>query len=761
MATRNGLVHGYGALGTELRNEGYTYEYSQNIDTQKYRQPMTSTTNDATAKDSRSDWWMRLLFSLCALVGVVVLSGSFRSGDTNGSFQTDKRITGSGINQFAFIVVGGGPSGILVATKIARKLQREGSLDQVLLLESGAASQSSVLTTLQNPDIATSGDLSWDAKALKLNKYDIPLMWSGVASNLGREDQLSENSCSLHHWPVPQTLIARGLGGCGLINAMIYVRSIPEDFEKWNMTSWTFETALAHYKDLETYVDLWDHPKYWEGEDEGDMSWRGRNGPVTTSPAGPVIDAIAPVFVESMLAAGWPLAKRGFNAPNSSTRVGAGYYEFNVRNGVRDSIAEAFLGGWNSDRQPPGNLVIRTKATVTKVITGQRKGFTKALGVEYIATDSGSTFHAMLCDEQGEIIMAAGAIMTPQLLFNSGISDGGDVVDLPGVGKNLQDHPVVAMSWEIAPQLAEQASSIYTVASDLDDYFLSVESLQNLLRDPVTNVTFDKRKEWANNLGTFATPGFSAGGFLTSPLAVNGVPDIQLTVFPRLIEPHVTLLERKIAQDKGIPFDGGRMTEGAMLVTVALLQPEARYEVSPSTESMDLDLELDNADVHTEGGSHSKYQLPSITLPADTSEYLTDLDVERLAWGMDEVRNIMNHAPLNKLTGEELIPGAQVTGYTLEQHIRLHHLPNSHWVGSAKMGRADDPMAVVDDRLHVRGISGLRIVDASVMPHIPNGNTHSTICVIASMAADIIFEDRTQNSIKKRTRMSRRWFNHA
>jgi choline dehydrogenase len=90
-------------------------------------------------------------------------------------------------------------------------------------------------------------------------------------------------------------------------------------------------------------------------------------------------------------------------------------------------------------------------------------------------------------------------------------------------------------------------------------------------------------------------------------------------------------------------------------------------------------------------------------------------------------------------------------------------LPNSHWVGSAKMGKDDDPMAVVNDKLQVRGVAGLRVVDASIMPNIPNGNTHSTVCVIASMAADIIFEDRTEKKAnsEQRTLKTNHWFTHA
>lgn len=763
MVTRDGNDRNYGAVGTEVppRKDRYKHEYLPAVDTQKYLQSTAmGSNNDMPMSTSRGNWWMRLLFCVGALVGLIIVTVSLRdSDDHHGTFHT-----GSTYNQYAYIVIGAGPSGILVATKLAKKLLHEGSHGRVLLLESGTASQSSVLTTLQHPDV--SGDLSWNAKTLRLNKYDIPLMWSGVASSLGQQN--TRGPVSMNHWPIAKALLVRALGGCGLLNAMIYVRALPEDFARWNMTTWSFENALAHYKDLETYMNLWDQPPFWNSEDSAHKPWRGHKGPVHTSPGGPEVDAIAPLFIETMLAAGWPLAGHGFNAPDASARVGAGYYEFNIRNGVRHSIAEAFLGGWNADDPPPTNLVIRTKATVTKVMVGQENGVPKALGVEYISTDTGNTFHAMLCEANGEVIMSAGAIMTPQLLANSGIRDGGEVADLPGVGKNLQDHPVVAMSWEISSTLAQKASSIYTIAGEIEDYFSSVESLKNLQGDPARNATLEELREQASNLGTFATAGFSSGAFLTSPWAVDGVPDIQLTVFPRVVEPHVILLERKNAERKGIKFDESRMTEGAMLVTVALLQPEARYEVKPSAEKMDLDSDFDDSEEQTFTGERppsirSDYKLPSITLPADRSEYLTELDVQRLAWGMDEVRNIMGHAPLIALTGEELMPGAQVTGYTLEQHVKLHHLPNSHWVGSAKMGKDDDPMAVVNDKLQVRGVAGLRVVDASIMPNIPNGNTHSTVCVIASMAADIIFEDRTEKKAnsEQRTLKTNHWFTHA
>ena len=134
------------------------------------------------------------------------------------------------------------------------------------------------------------------------------------------------------------------------------------------------------------------------------------------------------------------------------------------------------------------------------------------------------------------------------------------------------------------------------------------------------------------------------------------------------------------------------------------------------------------------------YFLPSVALPVGKSTYLTPHDVRRIAWGVSEVRRILSHAPLSTKTGREVYPGASVLGGALNNHIYANHLPNAHWVGSARMGT--DRLAVVDEELRVHGTQGLRIVDASIMPHVPNGNTHSTVCVVASRAADLILSAR-------------------
>lgn len=182
----------------------------------------------------------------------------------------------------------------------------------------------------------------------------------------------------------------------------------------------------------------------------------------------------------------------------------------------------------------------------------------------------------------------------------------------------------------------------------------------------------------------------------------------------------------------------------AMLVTVALLQPEARYQVRTSKPDVDAVhsniVEPHATDVSQRDGLD--FQLPSLDLPENKTHYLSSMDRQRLSWGIEQVRRILSSPPLKNMTRDEVFPGSDIVGHKLDEFIQENHLPNSHWVGSTKMGRSDDPLAVVDEQLRVRGAANLRIVDSGVIPVIPNGNTHSTVCVVASRAVEMILAHR-------------------
>jgi choline dehydrogenase-like flavoprotein len=540
----------------------------------------------------------------------------------------------------------------------------------------------------------------------------------------------------------------------------INVRSLPVDIERWNLTGWTFDNILEHYKLMETYVDSdWEQPPFWKDQEpQQNKPWRGHLGAVHTVPAGPSIDPVASLFVQSCVNSGIGLSKtQGFNDPEASARIGAGYYEFNIHNGVRDSIAAAFLGGQGgSTSSVPKNLKIRTGATVTHVVSQDAHGGGKprAVGVHFVARKGSSEF-VKLEDPKGlsEIILAAGAIITPQILTNSGIGEDGSVVDLPGVGKNLHDHPVVAMTLRLTPNIIEGSSSIYTVGVEMEDYLTSVTELMTMVEDTGGNFTRTARQRAHEQIATLGTPGFSAGAFLRSPWATDEAPDIQLTVFPRSIEPHVARKERR--------EDTKSMRASAMVITVALLRPDARYEVRPSTTTSTTavgsstkqksPIQATKSDMLPLDGNpltqQLHFHLPSIDLPEAREQYLSDLDVERLAWGLEQVRLIGKTAPLADNTVEEIYPGPEAD---LQAFVRGNHLPNSHWVGSTKMGIDKDHMAVLDEALRVRGIDNLRVVDSGAIPKIPNGNIHSTVCAVASHAADMIITRRQERGERQR-----------
>ena len=516
------------------------------------------------------------------------------------------------------------------------------------------------------------------------------------------------------------------------------MRALPNDFDKWNVTNWSSDELMPYYSMLEEYDATIPTPNFWSSLPSS--ANRGKGGPLKIKIGGDVVSPIANAFISSALAAGLPLASPGFNDVDVAKRLGVGYYEFNIRNGIRDSVAKALLSP--NVGSVPSNLVIKTDATVQEVLfeSMARSSIPKAVGVRYYSskTQSFQDVHVNSSrskDKQHkrepEVILSAGAILSSQILANSGISKDGKRVNSPEVGENVQDHPVVAVVYQSSGYLLQSIVSYFNTDGDqslsFEDY-LNVEKSAHL---PLLNL---QNKTKSPSSLVFGTAGFSVGGFLASPWSKDGIPDIQLTVFPHTMEPH--FVHRKRSDEASTNSNMNVNTERriSVLVTIALLSPESRNKINLNKPDNNIP-ERNKDSSRTKFESYYKFHVPDIE-----GGTLTKLDTKIIAWGVNQVRYIMSVPPLSDDITMEQYPGMQFQDTELEQFIQKNAMRNSHWSGSTRMG--DDQESVVDSKLRVNGVENLRVIDAGVMPYIPNGNTHSTTCVIALRAVDLILNER-------------------
>ena len=454
-------------------------------------------------------------------------------------------------------------------------------------------------------------------------------------------------------------LYARGrvLGGCSSINAMIYMRGQRSDYDHWaslGNRGWAWDDVLPVFKRSEDYQHGADECHGVGGEmrvEERRVSWE-------------ILDAWRDAAAEC----GIPKIAEF----NRGDNFGNAYFQMNQRAGRRWSGTKAFL---RPVVQRP-NLTVRTDAQVRRITVEAGDAGPRATGIELV---TGERLAA-----RREVILAAGAIGSPQILQLSGIGPGsllrahgiGVVHDLAGVGENLHDHL--------------QVRSIYKVKN---------------------TVTLNQR---VNSLFGKAAMGLEYLLFKTGPLTM---PPSQLGAFARSdpsrssanIEWHV----QPLSLDK---FGDPLHKFNAITPSVANLQPTSRGHVR-----------IRDAD---------PLQAPAITL-----NYLsTDEDLRVAVAGLRFTRRIMAAPALARFEPEEWKPGLEVeSDEALADAARDLGTTIFHPVGTCRMGH--DPLAVVDDRLAVHGVAGLRVIDASVMPRITSGNTNAPTVMIAEKGAEFVIED--------------------
>ncbi len=450
----------------------------------------------------------------------------------------------------------------------------------------------------------------------------------------------------------------RVLGGCSSINGMIYMRGQAADYDHWRQLGnpgWSWDDVLPFFKQSEDFCGGADALHGAGGEwrvEEPRVSW-------------PILDA----FREAAAAVGIPNTT-DFNRGNNE---GCGYFHVNQRSGVRWSTAKAFL---KPARRRP-NLVVVTGARVT----GLRLDGRRATGVDYVENDVAKSVSA-----GREVILAAGAIGSPQLLLLAGIGPADELARhgiavrhaLPGVGRNLQDHLQIRTVFKVhnTPTLNEQAATLWGRARMALDYVLHRRGPLSMA--PSTMGAF------ARTDPSFATPN---------------------------VEYHIQPLSLDRFGEPLHPFP-------AITASICNLRPTSRGTVR-----------LKSAD--------------PAAAPAIAPNYLsTDEDRRVAADSIRLTRAIMAAPPLQPFTPEEFRPGSAVTDEAeLVRAAGALGTTIFHPVGTCRMGAAEDGAAVVDARLRLHGIAGLRVADASVMPTITSGNTNAPVIMIAEKAAAMVLEE--------------------
>lgn len=452
------------------------------------------------------------------------------------------------------------------------------------------------------------------------------------------------------------------LGGGSSVNAQVYMRGRPSDYDSWHEelrgsndgVDWDWNAVLPHFRGMEDNNRLHnDH--------------HGTGGPLLVSDPGHV-DSLSRLFVQAVQGLGEPFSPDF----NGSKQRGVGFYQFMNRHGRRSSSAYAYIEPLKDNP----NLTVQLQSEVQSVIIENNK----AVGVRY--TDKSGAVQTARCS--AEVILSAGSLITPKILMHSGIGPADHlaefgincVANLPGVGENLVDHPEVPITAKIKGK---------------GGYYKQGDGWR-MLKNGLQFKLFGS--------GPVTSAGVEAGAFV-NPDDPEADPTIQAFCVP------IVYVDR---DTQHLVEDGYGLT-----VTTVVVKPKSRGTVK-----------LASAD------------------PKDMPRVSPNLlkakeDMDAMVAGQRFFLKAFEATPLAERIEKVMLPNpAERSDDDMRAYCRRFVKTNYHPAGTAKMGKDGDPMAVLDPRMRVRGVEGLRVCDLSAMPDINAGNTQAPAMMMGDRCADMI-----------------------